>query len=437
MDIARLSQMISEDAALRRRQRLQPVGGKETKIFPPTYPGERQNNPPRHVFERRRIDGREVWCVLVDSVQSQANRLEESLLAIIRQKSACIPHVVVDFRGKDLAGITTITSLEAPHRVFDAIFRDSLLGEKEFMKSDLGMSLAKASNADASVLLEISPTALLFGCWHSTGEGGGFGAKFARCLVSEIVAADVPVNLESARGRDLPFVLASGDNLLTVEPVSAGRRTGSRIDPLGVLKKVHIYKRNGGDDWTSFEWDAEKDSKGKAILYVRKNKTKEPGRPSNINHGNITPHVDALGITCDYLEQMFVLSFAALRRLHFGTDAKKNAAGRVLLAALGLMAFSEQDAQGYALRSRCDLVCEGKAPVQVVHADGSTEDVPLDLPQVRDLYREAYSAATDAGFQLKTEPLRLEPQDKLVDIVRQSQGYALAGQGGETEESQE
>jgi len=137
--------------------------------------------------------------VLVDSVQSQANRLEESLLAIIRQKSAFIPHVVVDFRGKDLAGITTITSLEAPHRVFDAIFRDSLLGEKEFMKSDLGMSLAKASNADASVLLEISPTALLFGCWHSTGEGGGFGAKFARCLVSEIVAADVPVKLESAR----------------------------------------------------------------------------------------------------------------------------------------------------------------------------------------------------------------------------------------------
>lgn len=339
MDIARLSQMISEDAALRRRQRLQPVGGEGTVIFPPTYPGERQNNPPRHVFERRRLDGREVWCVLVDSVQSQANRLEESLLAIIRQKSACIPHVVVDFSGKDLAGITTITSLEAPHRVYDAIFRDSLLGAEKFMESGLGISLAKASNANASVLLEISPTALLFGSWHSTGEGGGFGAKFARCLVSEIVAADVPVNLENARGRDLPFVVASGDSLLTVEPVSAGRRTGSRIDPLGVLKKVRIYKRNGGDDWTPFERDAEKDGKGKAILYVKKNKNKEPGRPSNINHGNITPHVDALGITCDYLEQMFVLSFAALRRLRFGTDAKKNAVGRVLLAALGLMAL--------------------------------------------------------------------------------------------------
>ena len=147
--------------------------------------------------------------------------------------------------------------------------------------------------------------------------------------------------------------------------------------------------------------------------------------------------MDALGITCDYLEQMFVLSFAALRRLRFGTDAKKNAVGRVLLAALGLMALSEQDRQGYALRSRCDLVCDGKAPLEVVHADGSTVNVLLDPPQAQELYREAYSAATKAGFQLQREPLRLEPQEKLVEIVRQSQGFALAGKGGEAEESQE
>jgi CRISPR-associated protein Csb1 len=369
-------------------------------------------------------------------VQSQANRLEEGLLGIIRQQSVFIPHVMVDFSKKNIAGITNITSLEAPHRVYDAIFRDSLLGAERFMQSNLGMSLAKASKADASVLLEISPAALLFGSWHSTGEGGGIGAKFARCLVSEIVAADVPVNLENARGRDLPFVVASGDSLLTVEPVSAGRRTGSRIDPLGVLKDVRIYKRSGENDWTPFERDAEKDRKGEAILYVKKNKNKEPGKPSNINHGNITPHVDALGITCDYLEQMFVLSFAALRRLHFGSP-ERDAVGRTLLAALGLMALSEQDTQGYALRSRCDLVCEGKAPLEVVHADGSTMGVPLDPPQAQELYREAYSAATDAGFQLRKEPLRLEPQEKLVEIVRQSQRIALSGEVGEAEESQE
>ena len=35
------------------------------------------------MFERRRLDDREVWCVLIDSVQSQANRMEEALLTVL------------------------------------------------------------------------------------------------------------------------------------------------------------------------------------------------------------------------------------------------------------------------------------------------------------------------------------------------------------------
>ena len=38
MDIAALNRMIAEDAALRRRQKLPPVGGKGDMIFPPTFP---------------------------------------------------------------------------------------------------------------------------------------------------------------------------------------------------------------------------------------------------------------------------------------------------------------------------------------------------------------------------------------------------------------
>src|SRR5581483_1835459 len=104
-----------------------------------------------------------------------------------------VPYVVVDFRESGLTGLTEITSLDAPHRVYDAILRDSLLDGTPFMKSDLGRRLAMAKPEDASALLETSPTALLFGAWHSTGEGGGIGAKFPRCLVSEITAIDVPV----------------------------------------------------------------------------------------------------------------------------------------------------------------------------------------------------------------------------------------------------
>lgn len=399
-----LAAFVAGNAAIRRRQTLQPVGGQGDKIFPPTYPGETRNSPPRHVFERRRINGDDVWCVLIDSVQSQANRLEECLLSALRTDKVFVPHVVVDFEDK-VEGISSITSLEAPHRIFDAILRDSLLDGVPFMQSDLGRQLAKATLADASAIMEVSPTALLFGAWHSTGEGGGLGAKFARCLVSEIVGVDVPVegNLDERTGE--------------FRAQTAGRRTGSRIDPLGVLRKVEVFKGSDG-------WDLTQQGAGRGAKKVR---------PSEINHGNIAPSVVPLGVTCSHLQHTFVLSFAALRRLSFGSAAK-DAAGRAMLAALGLLAALEQDARGYALRSRCELVCDGRDPLELVRPDGSVEEVTLSLETGRRLYNDAFDRARSAGFSFPHEPIRLTPQDKLVEIVRRSQELALSGEGGEGEE---
>ncbi|HEU4654082.1 MAG TPA: type I-U CRISPR-associated RAMP protein Csb1/Cas7u [Steroidobacteraceae bacterium] len=422
MNLNDLIDAVSKHAAIRRRQILQPVGGKGDKIFPPTYPGDGKNAPPRHVFEKRRIADREVWCVLVDSVQSQANRLEESLLDAVRN-GVTIPHVVVDFSGSNLAGVTQITSLDAPHRVYDAILRDSLTTgtqPQKFMESENGKKLAAASLKDASALLEISPNALLFGAWHSTGQGGGLGAKFARVLISEIVAIEVPI--EEVVNRRTGEVSVS----------TSGRRTGSRVDPLGVMKDVKIYRSaENENEWTPIEAKAAKDDRGNAILLPTK--SGKPGRPSIINHGNVTPNFQQLGITCNHLEHTFVLSFAALRRLRFGGSLEKDAAGRALLAALGLLALTEQDARGYALRSRCDLVCDGASPLELVHADGSVDpkqSVNLDSKTARELYEEAVDVAKKKGFSLsaKTE---LRPQEKLVEIVRKSQELALSGAGEE------
>jgi CRISPR-associated protein Csb1 len=406
MDYSSLAKAIEHDAALRRKQVLQPAGGKNDKIFPPTYPEERRGQGPRHVFERRRLNAREAWCVLVDSVQSQANRLEETLLASVNDRTIALPYVTVDFRDSRLAGISEITSLDAPHRVYDAILRDSSLNGEPFMKSELGIRLAQAKPNDATVLLETSPTALLFGAWHSTGEGGGLGAKFPRCLVSEIVAIDVPV-------EDGPVDQRTGE----VEVRTAGRRTGSRIDPLGVLRRVEVFKGQDG-------WDVVKERAGKGAKQVR---------PSEINHGNIAPTVQPLGITCDHIEHTAVLSFAGLRRLSFrGND--RDRAGRTLLAAIGLVALVEQDARGYALRSRCDLVCEGRAPFELVHADGGVEPLDVDPGVTSALYAAALVGAHQAGFKLAVEPIRLTPQDKLIEIVRRSQTLALEGEGGEADE---
>jgi len=72
----------------------------------------------------------------------------------------------------------------------------------------------------------------------------------------------------------------------------------------------------------------------------------------------------------------------------------------------------------------------------VVHADGTTENVTLDAPQARELYREAFAAAKNAGLQLQEAPIELKPQDKLVSIVKESQYKALAGDGGEDDDTQ-
>jgi len=414
MDISKLDEMVAMDAALRRRQILQPVGGKGDKIFPPTYPpsdamkrlmGDK-NAPPRHIIESRRTEDEQVWCVLVDSVQSQANRLEECLLDAIHD-GVPIPHVAVDFSSSNLGGVEEITSLDAPHRVYDAILRDSLLDGEPFMKSEIGLRLAKAKAEDASALLEVSPTALLFGAWHSTGEGGGLGAKFARCLISEIVGINVPT-------EDIAVNQRTGD----VEVRTAGRRAGSRIDPLGVLKKVDVYKGDSG-------WDTTEEGAGKNAKKVR---------PSEINHSNIAPTIQPLGVTCDHIEHSFVLSFAALRRLRFG-GGDRDAAGGSLLAALGLLALAEQDARGYALRSRCDLVCEGHQPLELVHPDGKANPVEVDRDTARALYERAFERARAAGFDMQ-DKITLTPQEKLVEIVRQSQRLALEGKGGEENETE-
>ena len=403
MTASSLIEAIANHAAFRRVQRLQPVGGTGDKLFPPTYPppsGARRDAPPRHVFERRRVNDGEVWCVLIDSVQSQANRLEEALLAAAEQGGVRIPYVTVDFRAAGLEPLERITSLDAPHRVYDAILRDSLMDGEPLMQSQVGRRLAAAKPADATALLELSPTALLFGAWHSQGEGGGLGAKFPRALVSEIMGIDTPVD-------EVPNT-RTGE----VEPRTAGQRTGSRIDPLGVLRKVEVFK--GGSGWSPDQKEA--GTRAKKV------------RPSEINHGNIAPTVQPLGVTCAYAEHRAVITLAGLRRLRFGSD-ERNDAGRALLAALGLVALAEQDAGGYSLRSRCDLVCDGLAPLELVRADGSTETVDLDRDEARALYTEMYARAESAGFRF--ESIALTPQDKLVEIVRRSRELALEGAGGE------
>ena len=425
MNLRTLSRAVRDAAALRRIQRLQPAAGRGSTIFPPTYPAPRsapRESPPCHVYSRQHQSGvnqdtnqangasAEVWTVLLDSVQSQANRLEEVLLGAA-DEGLPLPFVTVDFSGADLAPLSRITSLDAPHRVYDAVLRDSHINGTDFMSHADGRKLAAATPADATALLELSPNALLFGSWHSQGQGGGLGAKFPRAIVSEIIGIDVPVDKVEPYDRDRTPRHLTRDR--TPRYLTTGRRTGSRMDPIGIRREVDVFKAPDGS------WDTTKESAGQGA---------KKKRPSEINHGNIAPTVEPLGVTCAYAEHRTYITFAGLRRLRFGGPARDSSA-RTMLAALGILALVEQDIRGYALRSRCDLVCEGRSDVEIVRSDGSTESVALDRDIATTVYRDAYAAAEEAGFSFRS--LTLKPQDKLVDIIRQSRELALTGRGEE------
>ena len=398
--------------AIRVRQPLQPAGGKGDKVFPPTY--ATGDKTLKYAGETRRIDGEDRPCVLLDSVASQANRMEEALLGAWEEKVLDFPVIGVDFSGdKDLVDLGSITTLQAPHRIADAILRDAtdLDGKMLFRDLPQGKAFTDASAKNATAVYLLCPTALVFGVWDSTGPKGGLGAKFQRALTSEIVAIGA----------------------------SAGRKVGSRMDPLGIQAHVEIYHRATDEsDWTIDVTEAKKDAKGKPVQFSRTGNDGGKGKASSVNHSNIAPTIDefAGGVTFDHAVQTVVLSLPALRKLRFlsGLDGKPLAdraaaegAARTALAALATAGIVHQRARGYDLRSRCLLVPDGELVLEIVNGDGRAETRTLDVAASSALVMQASAEAKKAGLEWQRDPVRLKPAPKLVALIKRSRSEAAAG----------
>lgn len=402
--------MSGEGVAVRVRQRLQPAGGPGDKVFPPTY--STGDKALKYTTETRRVNGADVKTVLLDSVASQANRMEEALLAAWERGELTFPVIGVDFKGEPaLVDLGKVTSLQAPHRIADAILRDSTSKDGTlFRDMPEGKAYTDATQKNATAVFRLCPTALIFGVWDSTGPKGGMGAKFARALSSEIVGIGA---LE-------------------------GKKVGSRLDPLAIQANVEIYHREDNDsEWTLDPAEAKKDKAGKPVPFNRKG-GEGKGKPSAVNHSNIAPTIDELsgGVTFDYAEQVVVLSLPGLRKLKFATgyDGKELAkraeaerAAQTALAALALAAIVHVRAQGFDLRSRCLLVPEGEMKLQVVLASGETEDYKLSVAAANALAQAAAGDAGRFGLGWEREPIALKPATKLIALVKKSREAAAAG----------
>jgi CRISPR-associated protein Csb1 len=414
LDIDQLHRLIDHaGVAFRIRQRLQPAGGPGDKVFPPTY--STGDNVLRYATETRRIDGAAVEAILLDSVASQANRMEEALLAAWQQRKLEFPVIGVAFDDPALADLGTITSLQAPHRIADAILRDATSSDGKTLFRDLpeGRAYTDASLRNATAVYKLCPTALIFGVWDSTGPKGGMGAKFGRVVSSEIVAIGA-----------MP-----------------GSKVGSRIDPLAIQAHVPVYHRKDDEnDWTIDSNEA-KQEKGKPVAFSRRG-AEGKGKASAVNHSNIPPTIDTFagGITFDYAMHTVVLSLPALRKLRFATglDGKPlvardtaERAARVALATLALAAIVHQRAQGYDLRSRCLLVPEGAMALEIVRPDGTVEPVELTVDAANELVASAERTARAAGLGWDREPLALKAAPKLIALIKKSRAEAMTGAGGD------
>ncbi len=401
MTYTQLLSAVKSTAGLRLRLKLQPLYGEGGTIFPCTVAGG------KYLLSPRRVPGHaeNMPCVIIDSVQSQANRMEDALLEDINSGNIFLPHVETVFPVEQLLKSVgregKLTCFDAPHRIFDAILRDSVDGAgKHFPLTPVGMEVIKASSQNATALFDVSPASLLFGSWDSTGISGGLGEKYSRCVVSELVGINA------------------------VE----GVRAGTRIDPLNAEK--------------SQKPDAILTETKDALWKELKKSRKKFDKPSELNHSSVPWGGDKEthgGVTVDYVQQATTISLAALRQLRFPVTGKNtadtSAAAQAVLAAIALHGAALNTQRGWFLRSRCDLTLADEESVQweTLGLHGS-EKQTLDPESTRKLLKDAIESAKKAGLPWRDEPIKLTPSPALLKLVIGSQKAHRESTGEEKSE---
>lgn len=171
----------SQIVAMTFKRKLEPIDGWDVPIFPPTYPAPESRphrfDTPYTVNETK--NG--VRTSDLDSVQSQANRMEAAFTGDLAD---CIPqHAVRAGEGSPVP----LTKL--PHRVVDASIRATDFAAR------IRDAMLAVESGNAVPLAKIAPTSLVYGAWDSRDTQ----VRLPRAVRSEIRAWDVSVFTRSAQ----------------------------------------------------------------------------------------------------------------------------------------------------------------------------------------------------------------------------------------------
>jgi CRISPR-associated protein Csb1 len=206
------------------REDLEPVHGKDSVFFPPTFaPPEGSKESPSYVVDENKV-------ALVDTVGSQANRMEPIFKS--PPYSELIPRATVKI------GERRIDLLDAGHRAADAVVRFS--DKWEQLRAAF---LAIRDKRDAAPLAKLAPTSLVFGVWDSRDTQ----VKLPRIVGSTIRAYKVEKLLRSAQffasteKEDTEGLVPPGSKFLStvgLDDAPAGRTDGGVISRDGIRREA-------------------------------------------------------------------------------------------------------------------------------------------------------------------------------------------------------
>ena len=345
---------------------LEPAAGPHASVAPAKFlEGKGRTAKPVFAYERRFWDGEAVTAVLIDSKQSQSNRLEAAVSAAIADQDPVLartPRIELRFEDGQVN-----SDIDLPHRAFDGQIRAGTINGEPATAAQEYRELRNATVADARPLLERSPITLLLGGWDASRKT--HAGRYRSLLVGEIIG------ILSDQGRD--------------PEVNQSKRGGARIDPLGARIQLDQAEREAIADVQKSELS------DKAYT----NSYGKDGKSSSLGLGGIPPSLEQLGgVTCRAIIRSHVLSFAALRALRFDSPTPEgDVACRALLAALALNGLARSDAE-LLLRANCDLVEAGPAVVTLDKRYGQKENFePLSIEQAQELLSAAIDNAVQAA----------------------------------------
>lgn len=370
----------SEDAGILLTAELEPIAGSGAPVKPASYAGRVKGDPPRFQIDKRWSGDRAVEVAVIDNVPSQAGRHEAQLDGLAA--SLGLPSLVLDLSGLTLPEHlpASISVFRFAHRHADAYLRDAELDGAAFLTTPIGRALVQGTDVNAGPLLQWAPQSLLYGFWQSHLGKKGSQAKLARSWVSEIVGWE-PATLETTT-------------------------LGVKGDPLNLTTSDKVlYDDNDPSGWTLAEGEKK----------VAATKGKKQEKLSEIGHGQVPTESGVAPPSFRRISQRATASFAGLRRLQFGS-ADRNATGRAVLVALGLVGHTAAFDRSFSLRSGCDLRAVSKAWTWLGSAsDDSVESVTP--AGARALFAEVVAAAEAAGLAVggawRSAPVALTPNASL------------------------